>query len=208
MKIIYEDKYILIVYKEAGIPSQNDSSNEKSLMENAEEYTKAPVCILTRLDRPVKGLVLFAKDKNTAEKLSQMIQNHKITKIYHAIVCGKVEKDGHIESFLLKNSRLNISKTVNKGNIGAKLAILDYKLIEEKNNLSKVEINLKTGRHHQIRVQFASIGAPLYGDVKYNPEFKHKRNVTPALCACRLEFLHPVTGIKVCAEIDDDLEMK
>ncbi len=206
MKILYEDKYILIAYKEAGTPSQPDNGNEKSLVEMAEEYTKAPVYIMTRLDRPVKGLVLFAKDKLTADKLTKMIQNHQITKIYHALVCGKVEKIGHIENYIMKNARLNISKIVNKGNVGAKLAVLDYRLLEEDDNVSKVEINLKTGRHHQIRVQFASIGAPLYGDVKYNSEFKHKRGTMPALCACRLTFKHPVTDKIIDIEIADELK--
>lgn len=208
MKILYEDKYLLIVYKESGIPSQPDNSNEKSLTEMAEEHTKSPVYIMTRLDRPVKGLVLLGKDKLTADKLTKMIQNHELTKIYHALVCGKVEKTGHIESYIMKNARLNISKIVNRGNVGAKLAVLDYKLLEEYDNVNKVEIDLKTGRHHQIRVQFASIGAPLYGDVKYNSQFKHKRGITPALCACRLIFKHPVTNEKIDIETDDELNKK
>lgn len=205
MKIVYEDKYILTVFKEAGVPSQNDTSGHKSLIEEVKEYIRQTPYIITRLDRPVKGLVLFAKDKLTADRLTQMLLEHKITKIYHALVCGKVEDKGHIETYLMKDSRLNISKTVNKGNKGAKLAILDYTLIEEKDNMSKVEINLLTGRHHQIRAQFASIGAPLYGDVKYNKSFKHKRGVTPALCACKLSFTHPFTEEDINIEIDDSL---
>lgn len=207
MKILFEDKYILIAYKEAGQPSQPDNSGAKSLMEDAEEYTKGTVYIMTRLDRPVKGIVLFAKDNKTADMLTKMVQNHSITKIYHALVCGNVENEGHIESYIMKNSRLNISKVVNKGTQGGKIAILDYKLLSQKDNVSKVEINLKTGRHHQIRVQFASINAPLWGDVKYNSQFKHKRGVTPALCACKLEFKHPVTNENINVEIDDGFEI-
>lgn len=205
MKIVYEDKYILTVFKEAGIPSQRDSGGHKSIVDEARDYINQTPYIITRLDRPVKGLVLLAKDKSTADRLTQMLHEHKITKIYHAIVCGKVEEKGHIETYLMKDSRLNISKTVNKGNIGAKLAILDYTLLEQKDNMSKVEINLVTGRHHQIRAQFASIGAPLYGDVKYNKDFKYKRDVTPALCACKLSFTHPCTGKAVNIEINDGL---
>lgn len=205
MKILYEDKYIISIYKEAGIPSQPDNSGHRSLFEEVKEYIHSEPFIITRLDRPVRGIVLFARDKGTAEKLTTMLNSRKITKIYHAIVCGKAEKSGHIETYLMKDSRLNISKTVNKGNIGAKLAILDYKLLAQKDNMSKVEINLVTGRHHQIRAQFASIGLPLYGDVKYNKDFKHKRNVTPALCACKLSFTHPYTGKTVDIEIKDDL---
>lgn len=205
MKIAYEDKYILAAFKEAGIPSQNDTSGHKSLLDEAREYTRQTPYIITRLDRPVKGLVLFARDRQTADRLTQMLLDHKITKIYHAIVCGQVEEKGHIETYLMKDSRLNISKTVNKGNKGAKLAVLDYTLIEQKDSLSKVEIDLKTGRHHQIRAQFASIGAPLYGDVKYNSEFRHKRNVTPALCACKISFIHPYTNKEINIEINDGL---
>lgn len=204
MEILFEDKYILIANKEPGQPSQPDQSGVESLSDQAKAHTKNDVYILTRLDRPVKGLVLFAKDKNTADKLTKMVQEHSITKIYHALVCGNVENEGHIESYLMKNSRLNISKIVNKGTVESKIAILDYKLIEKRKDVNKVEINLKTGRHHQIRVQFASINAPLWGDVKYNSQFKHKRGVTPALCACKLVFNHPITGEMVDVEIDDN----
>lgn len=204
MEILYEDKYILIANKVPGQPSQPDQSGVESLSDQVKAHTKNDVYILTRLDRPVKGLVLFAKDKNTADKLTKMIQEHNIKKIYHALVCGNVEENGHIESYIMKNSRLNISKIVNKGTAGSKTAILDYKLIEKRNDVNKVEINLKTGRHHQIRVQFASINAPLWGDVKYNSKFKHKKGVTPALCACKLVFNHPITGEMVNVEIDDN----
>lgn len=204
MEILFEDKYILIANKAPGQPSQPDQSGVESLSDQAKAHTKNDVYILTRLDRPVKGLVLFAKDKNTADKLTKMVQEHSITKIYHALVCGNVENEGHIESYLMKNSRLNISKIVNKGTVGSKIAILDYKLIEKRKDVNKVEINLKTGRHHQIRVQFASINAPLWGDVKYNSQFKHKRGVTPALCACKLVFNHPITDEIVDVEIDDN----
>ncbi len=204
MEILFEDKYILIANKAPGQPSQPDQSGVESLSDQAKAHTKNDVYILTRLDRPVKGLVLFAKDKNTADKLTKMVQEHSITKIYHALVCGNVENEGHIESYLMKNSRLNISKIVNKGTVGSKIAILDYKLIEKRKDVNKVEINLKTGRHHQIRVQFASINAPLWGDVKYNSQFKHTRGVTPALCACKLVFNHPITGEIVDVEIDDN----
>ncbi len=208
MEIKYEDKYILIAVKPAGEPSQPDNSGVKSLAERAEEHTGQAVHIITRLDRPVSGLVLFAKDKDTASKLSAMLENNDITKIYHALVCGDIKEEGSIESYIMKNSRLNISKIVNKGNIGARYALLHYKLIERGKETNKAEIRLVTGRHHQIRAQFASIGAPLYGDTKYNEKFRHKRNMTLALCACALEFEHPVTGEHIKVRIDDGLEIK
>lgn len=208
MEIIYEDRYILMAVKASGEPSQADSSGVKSLAEKVEEHTGRSVHILTRLDRPVRGLVLFAKDRDTASRLAVMLENNEITKIYHALVCGDIDEQGSIESYLMKNSRLNISKTVNKGNIGAKYALLHYRLIERGKETNKAEIRLVTGRHHQIRAQFASIGAPLYGDTKYNEKFRHIRNTVPALCACALEFRHPVTGESIRAEIDDGLETK
>ena len=189
MEILFEDKYILIANKEPGQPSQPDQSGVESLSDQVKAHTKNDVYILTRLDRPVKGLVLFAKDKNTADKLTKMVQEHSITKIYHALVCGNVEDEGHIESYLMKNSRLNISKIVNKGTVGSKIAILDYKLIEKRKDVNKVEINLKTGRHHQIRLQLSNINHPIYGDQRYG--FQDKKQIM--LYAYKLEFIHPVT---------------
>ncbi len=188
MNILYEDKNIIIAIKESGKPVQEDNSGVKSLLSEIEEYTKSTAYVITRLDRPVGGVALFAKNKDTAAALSQIIQEHKIEKTYYAIVCGNLEKGGKLENYLFKNQRQNITKIVNKGNVGAKLAQLEYTPVCQRDNLTLVRIKLITGRHHQIRVQFAGFGYPLYGDTKYNPMFKHKRVVTTALYATELKF--------------------
>lgn len=200
MKILYENNDILIVLKESGKPVQNDNSGIKSLQTETEEYTKNQTYVITRLDRPVGGITLFAKNKNTSAKLSKMMQDHKIKKIYYAVVCGDLTQKGVLENYLFKNQRQNITKVVNKGNIGAKLARLEYEPIAHKDNLTLVKIHLLTGRHHQIRVQFSHFKYPLYGDTKYNPEFKHKRGVTTALYASELEFEYNGEKINVQAK--------
>ena len=130
--------------------------------------------------------MLFAKDEKTAAKYTSSLE--KAQKIYYA-VCQKrkdIPQKGDIESYILKDGRKNISKIVNKGTAGGKKALLSYEILAEKESLALCRINLKTGRHHQIRVQMASIGMPLYGDTKYNENFKHKRGVYPLLHAARL----------------------
>ncbi len=193
LEILYEDKYIISVLKSAGMPVQSDKSGEVSLTELVSEYCNTPCHIITRLDRPVGGVSLFAKDKTTAALLTEMIRENKANKIYTAVLCGTVPCGGHVEDYIFKNGRTNTSKVVNKGNIGAKRAALDYEIIERANCLTLVRIYLETGRHHQIRVQFSHMGYPIYGDTKYNDSFKHKRGVLPALFARELSFEHPVT---------------
>ncbi len=197
MNILYENKNLIIVLKERGKPVQEDNSGVKSLLKEVEEYIKNTAYVITRLDRPVGGITLFAKNKNSALRLSQLVQEHKLNKIYYAVVCGEIKNGGKLENYLFKNQRQNITKVVNKGNIGAKLAILEYTPIKYINNMTLVKINLITGRHHQIRVQFANIGYPLYGDTKYNPQFKHKRGVMTALYAGELNFRYDGENINI-----------
>lgn len=200
MDILYENKDLIIVLKEKGKPVQEDCSGEKSLLSEVEEYINSKAFVITRLDKPVGGITLFAKNKYSAAKLSIMVQEHKINKIYYAVVCGNVKSKDRLENYLFKNQRQNITKVVNKGNVGAKLAMLEYEAVNEKDNMTLVKINLITGRHHQIRVQFANIGAPLYGDTKYNIEFKHKRGVDTALYASELNFEYNGEKISIKTE--------
>lgn len=200
MNILYEDKNLIIVLKESGKPVQEDNSKVKSLLTEVEEYIKKAAYVITRLDRPVSGVTLFAKNRDTAAKLSQLVQEHRINKIYYAIVCGEIKDKGRLEDYLFKNQKQNITKVVNRGNVGAKLAILEYTPVKCSNNMTLVRINLITGRHHQIRVQFANMGNPLYGDTKYNPQFRHKRGVTTALYASELSFEYEGKNIEVKSE--------
>lgn len=201
LNIVFEDKYIIVVEKPTGIPSQPDKTKNISLFEMVENYANennnTEIGIIHRLDRPVGGIMVFSKGKNITAKMSEMIKDNLFEKTYLSVVCGQTKEQGHLKDYIMKNQRLNLSKIVNSGNIGAKLAELDYKTIACKedinnNKLSLVEINLITGRHHQIRVQFANNKTPIWGDTKYNQLFIRKRNLGYiALWAYKIKFKHP-----------------
>ncbi len=202
MKIIYEDNHLLVVLKKPNIPVQEDNSKDLDLLTYLKKYLKEKynkpgnvyLGLVHRLDRPVGGIMVFAKTSKAASRLSEQIRNHTFKKEYMAVVCGKVlEKDTLVDK-LLKNEKTNITTINEKG----KESILNYELIEYKNNYSLVKINLKTGRSHQIRVQFSSRGYPLYGDQKYNKNAKEKEQI--ALFANKLEFVHPTTKEKLIFE--------
>ncbi len=146
--------------------------------------------LVHRLDRPVGGVMVFAKTSKAAARLSESIRNKSFSKTYLAVANGYFEeKHGVLEDYLWKNEALNMSKVVSSDKHGAKLARLSYEVIEEKDNLSMVKINLETGRHHQIRVQFANCGHSLYGDQKYG---NGPSNTQIALWAYKISFKHPV----------------
>lgn len=213
--IVYEDKHIIICNKPAGVSSQSDKSFDVDLTSQVLTYRTskkepAQAHIINRLDKPVGGLVLFAKDKETAAKLSALSGEHSIEKSYYALVSGDVKEKDILTDYLLKDAKNNISKVVSENTSGAKKASLIYEKIGSKTIAGKqyslVKIRLFTGRHHQIRVQFASRNHPLYGDVKYNPEFAAKRGVrvTPALFAYRLSFENPYGAERITVEVDLD----
>lgn len=197
MNILYEDNDIIIVLKEKGVAIQEDSSSATALINDVNNYIGDNSHIITRLDRPVGGVALFAKNKKAAADLSNLLQQHKIQKVYYAVVCGNPPEKGKLENYLFKNQRQNITKVVNKGSANAKYALLEYEKIAQIEDLALLKINLITGRHHQIRVQFAHFGYPLYGDTKYNPLFKHKRGVDTALFAYKLSFSYKGKDISV-----------
>ena len=157
------------------------------------------VHVINRLDRPVSGLVLFAKNKDYAAKLSREMQNKGICKEYYAVVCGSMrENKGILQNYLIKDAKTNTSKITNSSDTGAKEAKLEYEAVATKKvvengeelEVTLVRIHLITGRHHQIRVQFAGIGNPLLGDTKYNPRYAGKKGwQNIALCSYHLEFL-------------------
>ena len=175
MKILYEDNHILVVIKEANIPVCADNSHDLDLLTILKQYLKDKynkpgnvyLGLVHRLDRPVSGVMVFAKTSKAASRLSNQVRTNELKKEYKAIVMGKVDISGRYEDKLLKNSKTNMTKVDEKG----KISILEYELIiyNPKINYSLVKINLMTGRSHQIRVQFAHRKHYLYGDQRYNP---------------------------------------
>ena len=209
--IVYEDEHIVICNKPPGVASQSERGLEPDLLslvrnEYLRKGQKSELHIINRLDKPVGGLVLFARDKKTASLLSALSGEHSIEKEYVALVSGHPKQSGEYKDYLIKDGRINLSGVTEEGTPGAKYARLMYsvigtKIIEGK-EYSLVRIRLFTGRHHQIRVQFSHHGHPLYGDVKYNPEFKNRHDVTPALFAARLSFNNPYGAEKITVEAE------
>lgn len=201
--IIYEDLHILVCRKPAGLAVQNASFGRKDLESMLKTYlfekdgkANPYLGIIHRLDQPVQGLVVFAKNPKSAAVLSAQVQDGRMKKYYRAVTCGIPEKkEERLVNYLKKNSRTNLSECVSEKVQGAKKAELYYHVLEEKDNYALLEIELFTGRHHQIRVQMAKNQTPLYGDQKYNKNAQKGEQI--ALCASRLEFCHPATGKKM-----------
>lgn len=209
LKIFYEDNHIIVVEKPNNIPSQCDKTGDEDMLTIIKKYIKEKynkpgevyLGLVHRLDRPTGGVMVFARTSKAAGRLSEQIRNKQIKKKYMAVCDGKLEKDKDTwHDFLQKNERTNTSKVVPEGTKNSKEAILDYELVSynEKTNLSTVKINLYTGRHHQIRVQFASRGHSLFGDQKYGVRGRGKQL---RLWAYYLSFVHPVT--KEVMEFED-----
>lgn len=200
MKIIYEDNHIIVVEKEPNIPSQQDKTGDIDMLTLVKQYIKEEynkpgevyIGLVHRLDRPVGGIMVFARTSKAASRLSEQVRNKTFKKKYLAVVDGRIDKTvGTLENYLYKDERNNMSKVVDKNKKNAKLAKLDYEVLDydEKRDLSLVKINLHTGRHHQIRVQFANFNHSLYGDQKYGKRGKQKQI---RLWAYELEIEHPV----------------
>ena len=206
INIIYEDNHLLVVDKPINVPVCEDSSCDDDLLSMLKNYLKVKynkpgnvyLGLVHRLDRPVGGLMVFAKTSKAASRLSEQVRNNSLEKVYYAVVEGKVNSSGTFEDYLVKDEKKNITSVTSKDK--GKYACLSYKLIDFKNNFSLVEIHLHTGRSHQIRVQFSSRGFPLVGDAKYNPNSDNKTSV--ALFAKKLSFEHPVTKEKLIFELD------
>ncbi len=204
LKVIYEDNHILVVEKPCNVPVQEDETGDKDLLTMCKEYLKEKYnkpgnvyCgLVHRLDRPVGGIMVFAKTSKSASRLSESIRTNTFHKTYLAIVNDKdntLKNEDSFEDYMIKNEALNKSMVCSKTKKGAKLAKLSYKVVSKAESdkgmpLKLVEINLETGRHHQIRVQFSSRGCPLYGDQKYGTGQKGEQI---ALWAYKIEFKHP-----------------
>lgn len=196
LNVLYEDNHIIVVEKEINIPTCEDSSKDIDLLSIIKLYLKEKynkpgnvyLGLVHRLDRPVGGIMVFAKTSKAASRLNLQIKNDEFKKRYYAVIDGVLkEKEGKFEDYLLKDTRENIVKVDKNG----KYAMLEYKVLNEIQGLSLVEVNLHTGRSHQIRVQFSSRGYPLYGDQKYNKKANCHEQI--ALYSHFLSFKHPVT---------------
>ena len=203
IKVLYEDNHIIVVIKPVNIPVCLDESNDKDLLSMVKEYLEkkynkknAFVGLVHRLDRPVGGVMVFAKTSKAASRLSDQIRKKEFEKKYYAVVMGKIEESGRYVDKLEKNNKTNISFVSNNG----KECILNFKRIKTNNEMSLVSIDLETGRSHQIRVQFSYHGYPLYGDQKYNK--KAKMHTQIALFAYSLSFLHPISKERVCFSVE------
>lgn len=202
--ILYEDNHLLVVVKNANIPVQKDDSNDIDLLTKLKEYLKVKynkpgnvyLGLVHRLDRPVSGVMVFAKTSKAASRLSEQIRTKKFEKKYYAIIDGKLKNtEGIFKDKLLKNTKTNTTIISDNG----KEAILNYKVLKIVNNLSLVDINLVTGRSHQIRVQFSSRHYPLYGDQRYNKNAQKGQQI--ALISYYLSFYHPISKEKMVFEI-------
>lgn len=205
INIIFNDKNIIIVEKPQGMPVQSDKTADNNLLSIISSHINSQTFLIHRLDRPVGGIMIFAKNKKSCNFISEQLRNKTFKKTYLAVVCGIPEKkEDTLTNYLIKNERLNISKIVNKNTKNSKYAELSYCLTktcssEEYGVLSLLKINLKTGRHHQIRLQLSNIGLPIFGDTKYNPSFgikgKYKNKFTQtALFSNSIEFINPTSN--------------
>ncbi len=201
LEVIYEDNHIIVVKKQPNIPSQEDKTKDIDMLTLIKNYIKEKenkpgnvyLGLVHRLDRPVGGVMVFAKTSKAAARLSNQVREKILKKKYLAVVDGEFENPiGTLEDYLYKDERNNISKVVNKSKKNSKLAKLDYEVLayNQIKNLSLVKVNLHTGRHHQIRVQLSNSGHSIFGDQKYGKRGQGKQI---ALWAYELTIQHPIT---------------
>ncbi len=206
INVIYEDNHLLVVEKEVNIPVCEDNSRDRDLLNILKDYLKIKynkpgnvyLGLVHRLDRPVGGVMVFAKTSKAASRLSKQIQDHTFHKTYVAVCEGNISDRGEMVDYLSKDEKTNTSYVSDKSS--GKEAKLKYSKLGYRDNMSLVKIELETGRSHQIRVQFSSRGFPLVGDARYNPNSDEKTNI--ALFAKEIEFLHPVTKEKILFKLD------
>ena len=201
MTVIYEDNHIIIVNKTASEIVQGDKTGDTPLSEIVKQYLKEKynkpgnvfIGVTHRLDRPVSGLVVFAKTSKALSRLNEMFQKGEVKKTYWAIVKNRpAELEGELTHYLVRNEKQNKSYAHEREVPKSKKAILDYRLIGHSQNYYLLEVDLKTGRHHQIRCQLAKMGCPIKGDLKYGAP---RSNPDGSIClhARHIRFVHPVS---------------
>ena len=205
LQVIYEDNHIVVVNKRAGDIVQGDKTGDKPLSDVVKEYIgekynkpgKVYLGTVHRLDRPTTGLVIFAKTSKALPRLNKLFVSKDISKTYWALVKNKPEKEANtLIHWLKKNPKNNKSRAHIKEVPESKKAILHYKTIKTLDNYFLLEVNLETGRHHQIRVQLSSIGSPIKGDLKYGFDRSNK-DASISLHARNIKFIHPVSNIEL-----------
>ena len=205
VKILFEDNHLLVVVKPVNMPVCEDSSGDLDLLSYLKSYLKEKynkpgnvyLGLIHRLDRPVGGIMVFAKTSKCASRLSEQVRAGSLHKKYYAVVCGNLSGNGVFKDKLLKDSRTNMVTVDSRG----KDSSLEYNVVSNKNGYSLVDINLITGRSHQIRVQFSSRGYPLFGDQRYNKNAFVGEQI--ALFSYSLSFYHPVS--KELMEFKEDI---
>lgn len=224
-RIIYEDEHIMVAYKPAGLATQTAKVGQPDMVSElkkelaAKERLRQPgkplqayLGVIHRLDQPVEGLLVFAKNQKAAAQLSKQLSGGTLNKQYFAVICGQpLQKNAELVDYLLKgnDNRAQVVTGQEKAYPDAKKAVLQYKMLESvstPNPLSLVDIHIDTGRFHQIRAQMANAGMPLLGDVKYGTDEtctigRNQGIRSVALCAYKLVFQHPVTNRKISFEI-------
>ncbi len=213
MQILYEDNHIIIVNKKVADIVQGDKTGDLPLSEKVKDYLKkkynkkgdAFLGVVHRLDRPVSGAVIFAKTSKALSRLNKMFSNKEVKKIYWAVVKdAPPEEEGKLEHYMIRNREKNKSFAYDKPKENSKYAVLNYKLLTKSNKYFLLEIDLETGRHHQIRAQLAKIGCPIRGDLKYGFSRSNKDGGI-LLHARYIDFIHPVSKkhIKIEADVPD-----
>ena len=214
MQILYEDNHVVVVHKESGEIVQGDKTGDTPLSELVKDFIKAEhgkpgnvfLGVVHRLDRHVAGVVVFAKTSKALTRLNDMFRQGKVRKTYWAITQGAPEpQQGRVEGWLTRNEKQNKSYMHDREKPGAKKAILNYKLLAQSPRYALLEVELLTGRHHQIRCQLAAIGHPIKGDLKYGAK-RSNPDGSISLLARKVEFEHPVSHqlVSVTAPVPAD----
>lgn len=214
MTVLYEDNHIIVVNKNSGEIVQGDKTGDVPLSDIVKSWIKDKynkpgnvfLGVVHRLDRPVQGVVVFAKTSKALSRLNDMFRTADVHKTYWAITKNRPEEpEGTLTHWLVRNEKQNKSYAYDTEKPNAKKAVLHYKLLAESDNYNLMEINLMTGRHHQIRCQMAHIGCPIKGDLKYGAK-RSNIDGSISLLARKIEFVHPVSKeqITVVAPLPDD----
>ena len=211
MEIVYEDNHIIVVKKEVGEIVQGDKTGDKPLSEMVREYIKEKYnkpgnvfCgVVHRIDRPVSGLVIFARTSKALERLNKMLRDGEIHKTYHALVEGHPDKEEDLlENYLVSDGRINKTFVTDANNPNAKLSRLKYRTIKSLDRYTLLEVELLTGRKHQIRAQLSTMGHPIKGDLKYGARRSNKDGGI-SLEAHKIEFIHPVSKQPITLELPE-----